>query len=88
MSEPSVPPLKAHDPDGPLGADPDALLTLRQVCGLLGVSLTVGERLKAQGRLPPHIEITRRTHRWRRRAVLDYLRQLEAETAHRQARAR
>jgi predicted DNA-binding transcriptional regulator AlpA len=82
------PRLTVHDPEATPRADPDALLTLREVCSLLGVSITAGERLKAQGRLPPHLEITRRTHRWRRSAVLDYLRRLEEETARRQARLR
>ena len=83
-----TPPLTLHNPAPAGQPGPDDLLTFRQVCDLLGISQAAGERLKAAGRLPPHIALTRRSHRWRRAAILDYLRRLEQETAQRQSRAR
>lgn len=76
---------RLHNPDDSGNGD---LLSFADLCSLLGVSAAVGERLKAAGKLPPHIALSKRTHRWRRQTVEAFLARLEQETARRQAKGR
>jgi predicted DNA-binding transcriptional regulator AlpA len=42
------------------------MVSLRQITAMMGVSLTLGERMKASGRLPRHVALSRTLHRWHR----------------------
>lgn len=77
---------RLHQPDE--AATGDDLLTLSEVCRMLGVSVPTGERMKSAGKLPPCLELSRRVHRWRRATVIEFIRKLEADAIRRQARAR
>jgi predicted DNA-binding transcriptional regulator AlpA len=73
----------------PPDATPDlhALIDADEVRAMLGgISASAFERLKAQNKLPPHVELTRRTHRWRCGDVVKFIEEKLAETVRRQGR--
>jgi predicted DNA-binding transcriptional regulator AlpA len=71
-------PLKLHtDGDQVEALDRERLMSLRELCALLGIAIPTAERMKAAGKLPPHVELSRTCHRWRTGTVLDWIRQRE-----------
>jgi predicted DNA-binding transcriptional regulator AlpA len=61
IADPNTPPYEAgrRTPDDP------TLIDGRRFAELLDVSAATFSRLKAAGRLPPHIALSRGCHRWR-----------------------
>jgi predicted DNA-binding transcriptional regulator AlpA len=57
------------------------LLTLSDLCELVGISISTGRLWRREGRLPPPLQFTRRGLRWRRSTVRAWLDRLEAGAA-------
>jgi predicted DNA-binding transcriptional regulator AlpA len=54
--------------------DGQRLIDRAEFQALLGIGQSTFERLKAAGRLPPHLELSKTLHRWRLATVLEWLR--------------
>jgi predicted DNA-binding transcriptional regulator AlpA len=68
--------LTAKNPTPPVPTDQgelSVLINFRQLCELMAISTATGERLKARGALPRHIELSPQCHRWRRSEVLEWI---------------
>lgn len=51
----------------------EPLMKTVELAEMLNVSVAALERMKAAGRLPAHIALTKRSHRWRRSEVLKWI---------------
>ena len=60
--------------------DPEALLTTNQCAAMLGCSVNTLRRQRRERKGVPFIELTCNTVRYRRREVLDFIKQYEVET--------
>jgi predicted DNA-binding transcriptional regulator AlpA len=54
--------------------DAERLIDRAEFQALLGIGQSTFERLKASGRFPRHLELSRTLHRWRLATVLEWLR--------------
>jgi predicted DNA-binding transcriptional regulator AlpA len=74
----SASPLRLHAAPSP-AADLDAerMIDVKELCQLLAIGRSTAERLKAAGKLPPHVAITKTIHRWRLGTVREWLAERE-----------
>jgi predicted DNA-binding transcriptional regulator AlpA len=67
-------------------SDDEDMIDLKTLCEMANISEAQGERLKGRGKLPPHVVLGSRCHRWRRGDVRRWIERQLAETRQRQER--